>query len=84
MTDDTQKVVLTAWQNKKQEIITHPIIQEKLVWGLVPYVQAMLLARYLTNNQLSKKMWLEPKKKPSSGRRNNQSTAPVCIIQNTR
>jgi len=47
MTDDTRKVVLTAWQNKKQEIITHPFIQEKLEWGLVPYVQAMLLARYL-------------------------------------
>lgn len=47
MTDDTRKAVLSAWQNKKQEVITHPFLQEKVEWGLVPYVQAMLLARYL-------------------------------------
>lgn len=47
MTDDTRKAVLTAWQNKKQETITHPFLQEKVEWGLVPYVQAMLLARFL-------------------------------------
>jgi len=47
MTDDTRKAVLSAWQSKKQEAITHPFLQEKVEWGLVPYVQAMLLARYL-------------------------------------
>ncbi|MDD2435320.1 MAG: type I-C CRISPR-associated endonuclease Cas1c [Bacilli bacterium] len=41
------KKFLTAWQNKKQEIITHPFLKEKIEWGLLPYVQAMLLARYL-------------------------------------
>lgn len=47
MTDDTRKEVLSAWQNKKQETITHPFLQEKVAWGLVPYIQALLLARYL-------------------------------------
>ncbi|MCT8975320.1 type I-C CRISPR-associated endonuclease Cas1c [Clostridium sp. CX1] len=47
MDDDTRKVILKAWQNKKQDVITHPFLKEKLEWGLVPYTQAMLLARYI-------------------------------------
>lgn len=47
MTDDTRKDILTAWQARKQEKITHPFLGEKVEWGLVPYVQAMLLARYI-------------------------------------
>lgn len=47
MDDDTRKTILKAWQSKKQEIITHPFLQEKLEWGLVPYAQAMLLARFI-------------------------------------
>lgn len=47
MTDNARKTILSAWQDKKQEKITHPFLQEKVEWGLVPYVQAMLLARYL-------------------------------------
>lgn len=47
MNDDTRKAVLTAWQNRKQEIITHPFLEEKVEWGMIPFVQAMLLARYL-------------------------------------
>ena len=45
--DETRKKVLTEWQNKKKEVLTHPYLKEKIEWGLVPYVQAMLLARYL-------------------------------------
>lgn len=45
--DDARKKLLKAWQTKKQEKITHPFLSEKISWGLVPYVQAMLLARYL-------------------------------------
>ncbi len=45
--DETRKNLLTAWQNRKQEKIIHPFLQEKIPWGLVPYVQALLLARYL-------------------------------------
>ena len=42
-----RKILLTAWQNHKKEEITHPYLKEKIAWGLVPYVQALLLARYL-------------------------------------
>lgn len=47
MDDDTRIIILKAWQSKKQEIITHPFLKEKLAWGLVPYAQAMLLARFI-------------------------------------
>lgn len=47
LTDDGRKAFLHAWQTKKQEQITHPFLKEKLAWGLVPYVQALLLARTL-------------------------------------
>ena len=47
MDDDLRKKLLTEWQNKKKEVITHPYLKEKVEWGMVPYVQAMLLARYL-------------------------------------
>ncbi|SHI91353.1 CRISPR-associated protein, Cas1 family [Geosporobacter subterraneus DSM 17957] len=47
MNDDTRKVILKAWQSRKQEIITHPFLQDKLQWGLVPHAQALLLARYI-------------------------------------
>lgn len=47
MTDDGRRKFLKHWQERKQEAITHPFLEEKLPWGLVPYVQALLLARYL-------------------------------------
>ncbi len=47
MGDDTRKTILQAWQSKKQEKITHPFLQEKMTWGLLPYAQAMLLARFI-------------------------------------
>lgn len=47
MDDDTRKVVLTAWQDRKKEEIMHPFLKERIAFGLVPHVQAMLLARYL-------------------------------------
>ena len=47
MDSQTRKTVLNAWQERKRETITHPFLSEKLPWGLVPYVQAMLLARHL-------------------------------------
>lgn len=47
MNDETRKTVLSNWQTKKQELITHPFIKEKVEWGLVPHVQALLLARYI-------------------------------------
>lgn len=44
---DGRKLFLSAWQNKKKEEITHPYLKEKMAWGLVPYVQSLLLARCL-------------------------------------
>ena len=45
LTDNGRKTFLTAWQARKKEIVTHPFIQEKIPVGLIPYVQAMLMAR---------------------------------------
>jgi len=47
MDDATRKTVLTAWQKRKQDEITHPFINEKIELGLLPHVQAMLMARFL-------------------------------------
>lgn len=47
MNDDTRKKVLVAWQERKQDKILHPYLNEKIPWGLVPYTQALLLARYI-------------------------------------
>jgi CRISP-associated protein Cas1 len=47
MDDDTRKAVLTAWQERKKETILHPYLKERIPFGLIPHVQAMLLARYL-------------------------------------
>lgn len=44
---DGRKILLTAWQNHKREEITHPYLKEKIPWGLVPYVQSLLMARHL-------------------------------------
>ena len=47
MDDDARKKFLAAWQDKKKEVITHPFLGEKMEWGMVPHVLAMLLARYI-------------------------------------
>jgi CRISP-associated protein Cas1 len=47
MDDETRKTVLTAWQQRKKEQILHPYLKERIPFGLIPYVQALLLARYL-------------------------------------
>ncbi len=47
MTDEGRRVFLKLWQTQKQEQITHPFLKEKLPWGLVPHMQALLLARTL-------------------------------------
>lgn len=47
MDDETRKAVLTAWQERKKEDILHPYLKERIPYGLIPHVQAMLLERYL-------------------------------------
>lgn len=45
LTDDARKKFLKYWQERKQETLTHPYLDEKINWGLVPHAQALLLAR---------------------------------------
>ena len=47
LTDEGRKTFLKNWQEKKKETLTHPYLGEKLPWGMIPYIQALLLARYL-------------------------------------
>ena len=47
LTDEGRRAFLSAWQDRKREELTHPFLGEKLSWGLVPFVQAQLLARFL-------------------------------------
>jgi CRISPR-associated protein Cas1 len=50
MDDETRKIVLNAWQERKKEQILHPYLKERIDFGLIPYVQALLLARYLRDD----------------------------------
>lgn len=47
ISDDARKMLLVQWQKRKQETITHPFTGEKMQWGMVLFVQAQLLARYI-------------------------------------
>ena len=47
MKEAGRRVFLKAWQERKKEVLTHPFLKEKMHWGLVPFVQALLLARFL-------------------------------------
>ena len=50
LTEKGRKTFLTAWQNRKKDNILHPYLNERIPIGLLPYVQAMLLARYVRND----------------------------------
>lgn len=47
LTEAGRKIVLTAWQERKKEERRHPFLDETAPLGLVPYLQAQLLARHL-------------------------------------
>ena len=47
LTDEARRIFLQRWQERKKELITHPYLEEKIPWGLVPWVQALLLSRHL-------------------------------------
>lgn len=47
MDDATRKEVITAWQERKQESVEHPFLQEKMSVGLLWHYQARLLARHI-------------------------------------
>lgn len=47
MDDDTRATVITAWQARKRETMTHPFLKESVAVGLLPHLQALLLARHI-------------------------------------
>lgn len=42
-----RKEVVTAYQKRKQDEVQHPVLEQSVPFGLVPHVQARLLARHL-------------------------------------
>ncbi len=50
LNDSGRRTFLKAWQERKKEALTHPYLKEKLPWGLVPFVQAQLLSRFLRDD----------------------------------
>lgn len=47
MTDEGRKTVLVTYQKRKQDEMVHPFLGEKTTVGLMPHLQALILARYL-------------------------------------
>ncbi len=47
LTDDGRKKVLVAYQERKQDELVHPYLEEKVPIGLLPHCQSMLLARHI-------------------------------------
>ena len=47
LTDSARTALLTAWQERKHSEIVHPYTKEKTTTGLLPHLQALLLARHL-------------------------------------
>jgi CRISP-associated protein Cas1 len=47
LTEEGRRAFLSLWQKRKIEVVTHPFLKEKLQRGLLPHVQAKLLARWL-------------------------------------
>jgi CRISPR-associated protein Cas1 len=45
LTEQGRKKFFSSWQEHKRQVITHPFLDEKIEWGLVPYSQALLLSR---------------------------------------
>lgn len=45
LSDEGRRALFTAWQERKRETIMHPFLKEKIPRGLIPHVQALLLAR---------------------------------------
>ena len=58
MNDDARKTVLNAWQERKRVMRRHPFLDEQAPLGLVPYLQAQLLARHLRGDLDAHPPWL--------------------------
>jgi CRISPR-associated protein Cas1 len=47
LNDKGRKTVVTAYQKRKQDEVQHPVLEQTMPLGLIPHVQARLLARHL-------------------------------------
>jgi len=47
MTSEARKLVITTYQQRKSKNLKHPFLEQDIVWGLVPILEARLLARHL-------------------------------------
>lgn len=47
LNDDGRKKLIMKWQEKKRSMVYHPILRQKISYGLLPYVQSNLLAKYV-------------------------------------
>lgn len=53
LSDEGRKTVIVAYQERKQEEITHPFLDRTMEIGLIPHTQARLLARTLRGDMKS-------------------------------
>lgn len=58
LNDEGRKKVLTRWQEKKRSDIVHPFLKQKMPFGLLPYVQSNLLAKYIRGELESYPLYL--------------------------
>jgi CRISPR-associated protein Cas1 len=58
LSDDGRRTVLTAWQERKKEERRHPFLEEGAPFGLVPHLQAQLLARHLRGDLDAYPPWI--------------------------
>jgi len=47
LSEQGRRLVIDAWQRRKQQTVRHPFLKEDIEVGLLPYAQAMLLTRHL-------------------------------------
>jgi CRISPR-associated protein Cas1 len=47
LSDKARKEAIIAYQKRKDEVMTHPLLDEKTTIGLLPHIQSMLLARFI-------------------------------------
>lgn len=47
---DVRSILVQKWQERKQDVVTHPYLKEKIEVGLIPYSQALLMARFIRDD----------------------------------
>lgn len=49
--DDGRRTVLAAWQKRKQEVVRHPFLEERMEFGIAVLQQARLMAQAIRGDQ---------------------------------